>query len=259
LRAQLALQGGALLEVIRESNLALAACAEQQNRKIAQPAPAAKDGSMAWDYPRLLAAMRAYALTALGKVDEARAEVAWANGFPSEMPAFRVRLFEALHVRDFEAARRIAELAQGPLEARDELLIDLLRVVGEKEEPGTAAVAILSITGNTNRIQGARGARTARVSAAKTTLVESKSSRAASRRNAKPAIRPTTSNIGGFGRGRCAIKSATCPGPSKRFQAAPITQKYNRERRGRSRAASGPSAVQRRPLGGAFTMRASRG
>jgi hypothetical protein len=97
---------------------------------------AAKSGEAPpWTYERALAGQRAHALAALGRIDEARAEIAWANGFPGPGTAFLVELEGALASGDFEAAATLVESAPRALvpSADEEVLFDLVRYVARPE------------------------------------------------------------------------------------------------------------------------------
>jgi hypothetical protein len=144
-RADIAIVRGAMGEALAETDRALAALAEAQGGRVAPPSPPAADGTVAWDYPRALASQRSLALAALGRADEARAEIAAANGFPNALAPLRVKLVEKLRVHDFEAAARIVERCPDDvlLGARDEVLFDLIRFVARSAARGEAEAARL--------------------------------------------------------------------------------------------------------------------
>ncbi|MFT3769394.1 MAG: hypothetical protein QM820_28485 [Minicystis sp.] len=130
-RAEIAITRGRMAEALTEIDKAFAALAEAQGGKVQEPAKPAADRVMVWDFQRILAAQRALALAALGRGDEARAEIAWANGFPTPLPELRVDLIERLATHDFAAALRVVEGAGPDLvpAAHDEALFDLIRFV----------------------------------------------------------------------------------------------------------------------------------
>ncbi len=143
-RADIALSKGRMVDALVEVDRALAALAEAQGGRVVPPAPAA-EGVVRRDFPRILAAQRSQALAALGRLDEARAELLWANGFPSEMPRFRVRLIDRLAVHDFEGAARLVEGRPADLApaARDEVLFDMIRFVARPAARGETEAARL--------------------------------------------------------------------------------------------------------------------
>jgi hypothetical protein len=129
-RAEIALNEGQMAKALAEVDRAFVAMTEALGTRVVSPAPAA-DGVPGWDFQRVLSAQRATALAALGRGDEARAELLWANGFPSELPRLRVALIERLAVHDFEGAARLVEGCPEDLSpaTRDEVLFDLIRFV----------------------------------------------------------------------------------------------------------------------------------
>jgi len=144
-RADIALARGAMGDALAETDRALAALAEAQGGRVAPPSPPAADGAVSWDYPRAVAAQRSLALAALGRLDEARAEIAAANGFPNGLAPLRVRLVERLAVHDFAGAARLCEGCPPDLllAARDEALFDLIRFVARGAARGEAEAARL--------------------------------------------------------------------------------------------------------------------
>ncbi|APR87171.1 hypothetical protein A7982_12520 [Minicystis rosea] len=126
-RADIALCQGRMADALVQVDKAFLALAEAHGGKVAAPQPVA-EGVVSWDFPRVLTAQRSQALAVLGRHDEARAELAWANGLPSKLPSFRVRLIEILAGHDYEGAARLVETRPVDLApaARDEALYDLI-------------------------------------------------------------------------------------------------------------------------------------
>jgi hypothetical protein len=141
-RAEIALAKGDMSRALGACDAGFSALAEAQGGR-ALPPPAPANGPVSWDFPRILAAQRAFALAALGRDDEALAELAWANGFPTDLPRLRVRWVKRLRSGDWDAAAHFVE-AWDPalvLSAREEVLVDLLRFVarpGTRSEPEAA-------------------------------------------------------------------------------------------------------------------------
>jgi hypothetical protein len=111
------------------------ALAIAQGGKVLPPAAPAEGAPVPWDLQRALAAVRACALAARGRADEAWAEIEWANGLPANNPTvFRVRLLTRLRARDFDGAARAVEGRAAPLGARDEALAEIARFLGRPAE-----------------------------------------------------------------------------------------------------------------------------
>lgn len=145
-RAEIALRSGAMGEALVQCDRAFIALAEVQGGTLVAPVAPAAGAAVAWDMARILAAQRSFALAALGRGDEALAEIAWAQGFPTALAALRVRLLTHLVARDFEAAARVAA-ARDPAElipVRDEVLADLAVFVGRARSRTEAESARLS-------------------------------------------------------------------------------------------------------------------
>lgn len=131
--AKLAFREGDLEGALEHVNTALG--------KLKNQRAAASD----WVYPALLCQRAAY-LAALGRVDEARAEVALVAETYTSYPFFAgaqtsVALMEAANTGDVAAAARLARnVADLPLAAREELLLDLARAA---DKPGSAGAGEL--------------------------------------------------------------------------------------------------------------------
>jgi hypothetical protein len=132
LRAEVALRRGDMAGVLAQTDLALVALAQFQGGKVTPPVPAAPGKEVAWDLARCLAAERAVALAALGRADEAWAEVAWAQGFPDPLPVFHVALAARLSARDYAGAASVVEAHASSLTlpARSQTLAEVACFVG---------------------------------------------------------------------------------------------------------------------------------
>jgi hypothetical protein len=130
--AEAALRRGDPAQALAECERGFLALGEAQGGKLAAPAAPAGGALPPWDLARILAAQRAFALAALGRADEAWAEVEWANGFPNTHTVFRVRVLSCLRARDYEGAARAVEArdASVALPARDEALAEMACFVG---------------------------------------------------------------------------------------------------------------------------------
>lgn len=130
--AEIALSRGEPERALAACDRALAALVEAHQGKLAPPAPPPAGTRATWDYPRVLATQRAVALAALGRHDEALAELAWANGLPTELPRLHVRLIKRLRAQHYATAARLLEAREPGLlpSAREEVLFELVRFVG---------------------------------------------------------------------------------------------------------------------------------
>jgi hypothetical protein len=73
------------------------------------------------------------------------AEIEWANGFPTDLLRFQVRLLNRLRAGEYEQAARLAG-SRDPdmsLSARDEVLLDLLRFVARPDTRTEGDAALL--------------------------------------------------------------------------------------------------------------------
>jgi hypothetical protein len=143
--AEAALRSGDPKRAVEQCDLGFEALAEAHNGTL--PAPTApEDGSPpSWDWSRILSAQRAFALAALGRVDDAWAEVEWAKGYPDGHTVFRVALLACLRAKDWAGAAEVVD-ARDPavtLPVRDEALAEMARFLGRPALRTTAAAAVL--------------------------------------------------------------------------------------------------------------------
>jgi hypothetical protein len=137
--ADLARREAEWAEVVARCDEAFLALAEQsQDHKVPPPPPAPAGKAPRWDLQRQLSSLRAPALAALGRTDDAWAEVAWASGFPTGEPVFWVHVLAHLAARDWAGARAAvaARAADTPLAGRAEVLARMVDFVGQ---PGPTA------------------------------------------------------------------------------------------------------------------------
>jgi hypothetical protein len=130
--AEGALRRGAAAEAVEHCDRAFEALAQANQGKLVAPVAPPSGTLPAWDWSRLLSAQRATALAALGREDEAWAEIAWANGFATTLPIFSVRFFSSLHRGDYAAAAEaiLARDPDVPLRDRDARLAAMAYFVG---------------------------------------------------------------------------------------------------------------------------------
>jgi hypothetical protein len=143
--AEIALRRGEPAEAVAQCDKAFAALAEAQGGKLVAPVDAVVGEKLDWDFARILAAQRAFALAALNRADEAWAEIEWAKGFPSGLAVFRVLLLTRLRARDYEGAAGAVE-ARDPaviLPLRDRALAEIARFVGRPASRNAETVARL--------------------------------------------------------------------------------------------------------------------
>jgi len=143
--AEAALRRGDLDEALRQCERGFVALALAQNGTLVAPVASATGRVASWDLPRVLASRRAMALAALGRADEAWAEIEWAQGFPTGYPVFCLLLLTRLQAGDHEGAARAVE-ARDPtfaLPPADETLAKLARFVGRPSSRTVDAAARL--------------------------------------------------------------------------------------------------------------------
>jgi hypothetical protein len=143
--AEAALRSGDPKRALEQCDLAFEALAEASNGTL--PAPTVReDGSPPnWDLTRVLSAQRAFALAALGRVDDAWAEVAWAKGYPNGLTVLRVSLLAHLRAKDWAGAAEVVD-ARDPtvvLPVRDEVLAEMVRFLGRPASRTTAAAMVI--------------------------------------------------------------------------------------------------------------------
>ena len=132
-RSTIALDRGDMAQVLVECQEGLKALTAARRRLTTMPAPG--EGPSEFDFSRRFAGDRAVALAALGRVDEARAELAWAGEVPGRAQAFRVELFGHLQRGDWSAALLAANAHDPklPMFFRDEVVVEVLRFVARSE------------------------------------------------------------------------------------------------------------------------------
>jgi hypothetical protein len=144
LAAEVALRSGAMTDVLDHCDRAFKALASLQGGTVTTPVAPAAGKEPTWDLARLLTAQRAVALAALGRSDEAWAEIEWAHGFPSGLPVYHVLLVTRLVAEDYEGAARAVESRMPvALLPRDETLAELTCFVGRPETRTAANAARL--------------------------------------------------------------------------------------------------------------------
>ncbi len=144
-QAKIALRRGEMGEALARCDRAFVVLAQIQGGKVTPPAAPPKGQKPGWDFARVVAADRAYALAGLGRGDEAWAEIAWAQGFPDAFPIHRVALLTRLLADDFAGAARVFEKRDAAmlLPAHDELLGEMARFAGRPAARSVAEAARL--------------------------------------------------------------------------------------------------------------------
>ena len=129
-QAAIALAEGDFEGAAAATEVALRALARAHGGKVPEPAAPGSGDVAGWDYGRVLAGQRALALAGLGRLDEARAELAWARGFPNLLTQLLVDVTAALRDGDVEHAATLLEAVREPaMTTADEVLFEIIRFV----------------------------------------------------------------------------------------------------------------------------------